>query len=89
MELNLSTFPRWVRGEGKSYEDETSLHVFSDASEKGYGAVAYIRTELADGRFRSRLLMARARVAPLKTVTIPRLEMSAAVLAVRISRGVA
>jgi len=59
------------------------LHVFADASEKGYGAVVYMRSGEGDVRC-VRLVIARARVAPLKTVTLPRLELMAALLASRL-----
>ncbi|KER30449.1 hypothetical protein T265_13163, partial [Opisthorchis viverrini] len=62
-----------------------SLHIFSDASEVGYGAVAYLRCESLR-QVDCSLLMGKARVAPLKSVTIPRLELQAAVLAVRLMR---
>ena len=72
-------------------DDEPSsghqLHIFADASEIGYGAVAYVRRRVGDSH-QCRLLMAKARVAPLKTVTIPRLELNAAVLAVRIGKTI-
>ena len=56
------------------------LVIFSDGSEAAYGAVAYIRWETKDGSYKSALLSAKARIAPLKKVTIVRLELSAAVL---------
>lgn len=56
------------------------LHVFSDASEVAYGACIYARCEDSDGRVRISLLASKSRVAPLKRVSLPRLELSAAVL---------
>lgn len=56
------------------------LHGFGDASEAGYGAVVYLRFELPDGSVRVHLLSAKSRVAPVKRVTLPRLELCAAVL---------
>lgn len=60
------------------------LHLFSDASEIGYGAVAYLRGESSDGSAFCSFLLGKSRVAPLKTVTIPRLELQAAVLSVKL-----
>lgn len=58
-----------------------SLHGFADASKKAYCAVVYFVCE-AYGAFTVTLLTSKTRVAPLKTQTIPRLElMSGRVLA--------
>ena len=58
-----------------------SLHIFCDASGAAYGCVAY---RVADGK--SELLMAKARVAPLKPLTIPKLELLALLLAARLAK---
>ena len=62
------------------------LHHFSDASSQGYGAVSYLRQINANGNVHCSLIMAKSRLAPLKAVTIPRMELSAAVLATRLDR---
>ena len=57
------------------------LHGFGDASNKAYCAEVYFVYSTQDGVY-VRLLTSRSRVAPLKTLTIPRLElMSARILA--------
>ncbi|XP_072050993.1 uncharacterized protein [Amphiura filiformis] len=61
------------------------LHHFSDASDNGYGTVSYIRSESSSGTVHVSLLMAKARVAPLKKITIPRMELTAATSMVKIN----
>lgn len=57
-----------------------SLHGFSDACEKSYGACLYLVSESAEGHRECHLVCAKSKVAPLKSLTMPRLELSAAVL---------
>ncbi len=56
------------------------LHGFSDASAKACGATVYIRTVSADTSTKVNLVMAKSRVAPIKTPTTPKLELTAALL---------
>jgi hypothetical protein len=60
------------------------LHHYSDASQKGYGAVSYLRLKNAGGDVYCCFLLAKSKLAPIKSVTIPRLELMAAVVAVRL-----
>ena len=60
------------------------IHVYSDASERGFVVVVYLRDALRDGDFTCSLLFGKSRVTPLKAVSIPRLELVAAVLTVRV-----
>ena len=70
-----------------SFGEVTSaeLHHFSDASTEGYGQCSYLRLVDNDKRVHCAFVMGKARVTPLKIVTIPRLELTAAVVSVRIS----
>ncbi|XP_068748959.1 uncharacterized protein [Montipora capricornis] len=53
------------------------LCVFSDASEDAFGACAYARWQLSTAGFNAKFITAKSRVAPLRKVTIPRLELQA------------
>ena len=67
----------------------SSLHVFTDASVKGYGAVIYMRTVHADTSTIMSLVASSTRVAPMKAkLTIPRLELSAALLGANLLQAV-
>ena len=63
-----------------SYE----LHFFSDASLRCYGSCCYLRMGDNAGHNYCSFIIGKARVAPLKAVSIPRLELTAAVLSVRL-----
>ena len=73
-------FPRCLQPTEVSGPSE--LHVFSDASKAAYGAVAYLVWTTPHGPHIS-LVSAKARVAPLRHTTIPRLELMAALIASR------
>lgn len=72
----------------KSFGPITSaqLHHFSDASESGYGCVTYLRLTNSKLEVHTSFIMGKSRVAPLKHTTMPRMELTAAVLAVRMDR---
>ena len=74
-----------IQPEGFGIIKEASLHHFSDASEEGYGQSTYLRLVNVSGKIHCCLLMPKSRVTPKKYVTIPCLELVAAVLSVKIA----
>ncbi|KFD63099.1 hypothetical protein M514_24686 [Trichuris suis] len=74
--------PRWLSLSSEVAKIE--LHSFSDASETAFGAVVYLRTISTSGTVNVSFLMAKTRIAPRRPLTIPRLELQAAVMAVRL-----
>ena len=63
---------------------DIQLHGFSDASERAYPAVVYIRSTYSDGQVEVRLVASKSRVAPIKRQTIPRLELLGALILARL-----
>ncbi|XP_053692086.1 uncharacterized protein LOC128740561 [Sabethes cyaneus] len=83
--LDGLSIPRWI-GFGTTIQSQ-QIHGFCDASEKAYGACIYLRIVLVDGTVSVQLFTAKSRVAPLENLkkkkkrqTIPRLELSSALL---------
>ena len=62
-----------------------SLHHFSNASELGYGQCSYIRIVSKKDQIHCCLLLGKATVVPKKFVSIPRLELTAASLSVKVA----
>lgn len=82
--LTRIEIPRFVLAENFK---EVELHGFCDASEKAYGAAIYLRS--FDGiHFKSALLFAKSRVAPLQKQSLARLELCAAELLAKIYQRV-
>ena len=76
-ELSINRHYGWHPG------SNVQLHVFADASEMGLCVVAYLRFEV-DDEVKVSFVMGKTRVAPIKTTTIPKLELQAALHASRI-----
>ncbi|XP_071578899.1 uncharacterized protein [Temnothorax nylanderi] len=66
---------RWL--DSGDEDAQVELHGFADASERGYAAAVYLRIT-RNGTVTLHLLAAKSKVAPVKQVTLPRLELTAA-----------
>lgn len=66
----------------------SQLHHLADASQRAYGAVAYLRIANAEGKIHCSFVIGKSRLSLLKQLTIPRLELSAAVVATRLDNMV-
>ena len=64
----------------------TALHTFTDASEYALSAVFYLRTEYVDKTVYIVFMMGKARVAAIKRMTIPNLELQAAVYGAQLAQ---
>ncbi|XP_048048490.1 uncharacterized protein LOC125269604 isoform X1 [Megalobrama amblycephala] len=84
-ELQEISIPRTYAPNNFGKIVKAELHHFSDASTHGYGQCSYLRFRNEDGNVHCALVMAKSRVSPLKVITIPRLELTAAVVSVEIS----
>ncbi|XP_023711286.1 uncharacterized protein LOC111866509 [Cryptotermes secundus] len=80
--LSSIHIPRCVH---TSEDGDSHTYVFCDASERAYGAALYIRTEGKD-RVRVQLVCSKNRLVPVKKVTLPRLELLAALISARLLR---
>ncbi|XP_062538182.1 uncharacterized protein LOC134206480 [Armigeres subalbatus] len=63
------------------------LHVFTDASEEAYACAAYYRAVI-NGKVRVTLVMAKAMVAPLKSLSVSRLKLMGAIFGARLAKAV-
>ena len=78
--------PRRYKPRGFERIINYSLHHFSDASECGYGQATYLRMGNDVEEVHCSLIFGKSRVAPVKYVSIPRLELTAATLSVKMSK---
>ncbi|XP_041449494.1 uncharacterized protein LOC121404255 [Drosophila obscura] len=76
--------PRWIH---VCPTAKVQIHGFCDASQRAYGAAIYVRVERPNGIFCS-LLTAKTRVAPVRTISLPRLELCGAVLLAELSAAI-
>lgn len=85
-DINLIKLPRWLYTEKRACD--ITVHGYCDASNKAYAAVAYARVVCEDGEVKTNLIAARSRVAPVKSLSIPRLELCGALLLSRLLKQI-
>ncbi len=74
----ITSHPIPRRYSSKSDVVSQSLHGFADASQEAYGAVVYLKLTHSNGMSTTSIIISKARVIPLKGLTIPRAELTAA-----------
>ena len=78
--------PRWLKGMSERVVS-CSLHTFCDASKTAYAAAVFARFEYSSC-VQVQLIQAKSRVAPVKAITIPRLELLAATIGARLATSI-
>ena len=79
--LHRISIPRYYWKDGTTTNLPVELHLFSDASTKAYGAVGYLHKGTSTS-----FIIAKARVCPLKPLTLPKLELMGATIATQLFR---
>ena len=87
--LEQFSMDRCFKPDGFGQVTSRQIHNFSDASSSGYGQVSYLRIVNDKGNIHCAFLMGKSRLSPLKTMTIPRLELTAATVSVRVGAMIA
>ena len=77
---------RCVKPPGFGSPVQAEVHSFSDACESGIGQVSYLRTVNSKGDVHVGFLIAKSRVAPIKPMSILRMELTAAVVSVNVTK---
>ena len=82
--LHIIRIPRCYKPKFLS-KFSVEIHTFCDGSTVGYGACSYLRLVPESGSCHVKLVFSKSRVTPVKPITVPRVELCAATLAVRMS----
>ena len=70
---------------GTNFQRGYQLHIFCDASQEAYAAVAYVRAEGDQEASPPALVMSKSRLAPRQPISLPRLELTAALIGARLA----
>jgi hypothetical protein len=79
-------FPRCVAPQGKGCAYD--LLVFADGSKQAFCTLAYLRYKISETEYKCTLLSGKTRVAPLKKISVPRIELLGALAAVRLAESI-
>ena len=79
-DLELIKIPRWL---GSFAFSRWELHCFCDASDRAFAAAVYA-VVINENDIKTSLMTAKAKVAPIKAISIPKLELCGAILAARL-----
>lgn len=82
----IMRFPRRIKPD--CTVGDPILVMCNDGSKDAMCCTAHVRWQLENGEFECRLLAAKSRVTPLRTMSIPRTEMQSAVMSVRLSKAI-
>lgn len=85
--LNELKIPRWLEYSTTTVK-RVELHVFCDGSSHAYVAIAYLRIQNSNDQFHVHLITAKSKVTPKPPITIPRIELCAAVLGLKLAQCV-
>ena len=89
LKLKRIYIPRnYIYGRELADVSKMELHGFADASGRAYAAVIYLRVLFRDGNIMNRFVAAKTRVAPIKVMTIPRLELMACLILSRLIKTI-
>ncbi|GFT91480.1 integrase catalytic domain-containing protein [Trichonephila clavipes] len=77
--------PSKILGVAWNPDQDTFYFDTGDSSKKAYGTVVYLRIALKNGKTFTNFVASKCRVAPLKTISLPRLELMGALPSARLS----
>ncbi|GFV59973.1 integrase catalytic domain-containing protein [Trichonephila clavipes] len=80
--------PRFYLGNIDQEISKREIHCFSDASKSAYGTILYLRFVTCNNEIETSFICSKSRIAPLKSLTLPRLELTAALLSARLAKQV-
>lgn len=81
--LQETRVKRYLLSDAENRSDCWDVHIFCDASPQAYGAVAYLRFVNSAGGTETSFLSSKTRVAPIRKLTVPRLELMGVLIAAR------